>query len=242
MSKKDDALDALYTAPLDAFIQRRKDAARSFPELGKLSKPKPSAWALNQLVRQERGAVERFLHEAGAFQHPAKGQSLTPEAWRVASVQLREHLRELVDSAEALLRTAGAPASRRTLEEVDATLRAAAMEREASEALLEGRLSSPLPASFGLGEAPAAPAAPATRRPASPMAAKKGATQRVEAQLERKQNARLQQLEREERRARDELAKSQQAFERAKSALERAQHKHQEAVLKVAAVHSGTAG
>jgi hypothetical protein len=81
----DDAVEALYRGPLDAFVAERKRLAgelkaagdkASAARLGNLGRPSISAWAVNQLWWNEREAFERLLataerlrrgeHDAGA--------------------------------------------------------------------------------------------------------------------------------------------------------------------------------
>jgi hypothetical protein len=137
-------LDDLYDLPLEEFTQARNALATRLRKEGEraaadevksLRKPSVAAWAANRLARDERPLVDRFL-EASDRVGSARGDDA-----RDALSEQRDALREL---ARAVRKLAPSAADR-----VIDTLRAAAVDDEARELLLRGRLSRELePAGF----------------------------------------------------------------------------------------------
>jgi hypothetical protein len=146
-------IDQLFALPLDEFTAARNELARRLKKDGDaeaaeqvraLAKPSVAAWAVNQLARREPEGVRSLLN-VGARLRSAQERSLQGERaadeLRAAHAEERAVIRDLTRRAETILREAGRPASRQTLERVSSTLRAAAVADPGREALREGRLS-----------------------------------------------------------------------------------------------------
>jgi hypothetical protein len=133
-------------------------------EVGKLRRPTPAAWAVNQLARLHRAELEDLVtkgEELRAAQDGALGGAQSGDL-RQAGRARRDAVARLVELAEGILGERGAAYSG----EVAATLEAASLDAEAAEAVLGGRLSAELqpPSGFGafdmtVAERPAAPKA-----------------------------------------------------------------------------------
>jgi hypothetical protein len=151
-------VDELYRAPFGEFIAQRDALARSLrkegrredaDEVKKLKKPALSAWALNQLPRDE----VKGLLAAGAALRQARGG----DALRDATHDERDAVEDLASRASDLLRESGHPATDKTAAELRDTLHAAALDDEARDLLERGRLVEPRRA-IGLGGFEGAPA------------------------------------------------------------------------------------
>src|SRR6478609_4308417 len=125
MSALDDAIAALYRAPLTDFVAERKRLAGELKQSGdkdgaarlaKLARPPVSAWAVNQLWWLERGAFEELLTAAARVK----------AGDREASRAHREALGSLRETAARLLRESGNAAADTTLRRVTTTLSAIA--------------------------------------------------------------------------------------------------------------------
>jgi hypothetical protein len=149
----DDAvLDELYAAPLDEFIALRTSLAKQLKadgrgdeaaEVAALKKPSVPLWAVNQLARRNRPAVDALL-EASQDLRDAIGKG-EREAFSEAQARQGEALRRLRDAAELLLGTATAP----TLDRVVSTFRSASIDEELRPLLEAGRLGAePEPGGF----------------------------------------------------------------------------------------------
>lgn len=144
--------DDLYALPLEEFTAARNELARSLEANGqadeaarvkKLKKPPVSAWAVNQLVRDDRAAVERLL---GLVDRLKEARS-APDIHRLGA-ERRELVAKLTRRAGELAEGAGHAASASTLARVTQTLQAGAEEEE-RELLLRGALPDDLePAGF----------------------------------------------------------------------------------------------
>jgi hypothetical protein len=184
----DQELDRLYGLPLDEFTKARDALARQLRAGGEreaadeakaLAKPSVSAWTANQLARRERMQV-RALLTAGERLRSAQAKLLrggSPEELEAALGRQRDAVGALVESARALLRDTGRPATEATLERVRATMTAAAADEEGATLLERGRLTHDLePASFGaLAPLPAGARATARSKPRQSASARKKA-------------------------------------------------------------------
>jgi hypothetical protein len=179
---RDKQIDQLYSAPLDKFVERRNEFARSLrkdgdrgaaDEVRRLRKPTLPAWTVNQLARREKMRL-RGLLTAGERLRKAHEELLvggSPEALQQGRDGERRAIAELVGAADALLKEAGHPASEATLERVRETLHAAVVDEGIGRRVREGRLDKEEQMTgFGFGNLPATPAAeraaqtkPATR-------------------------------------------------------------------------------
>ena len=121
-------------------------------EVGKLRRPSPAAWAVNQLARRHRADLEDLVHK-GEELRAAQDQALSgadPGDLRQAGRARRAAVARLVALAETILSERGGAAG--TYEgEVTATLEAASLDAEAAAAVLGGRLSAELQPPSGFG-------------------------------------------------------------------------------------------
>ena len=120
-----EAIEALYRAPLGDFVAERKRLATELKasgskklsaEVAKLGRPSVSAWTVNQLWWQERETLAAFIDAAARMK---RGE-------RDASKLHRELLVKLRSRAGSILTTAGNAASETTLRRVTTTLLALA--------------------------------------------------------------------------------------------------------------------
>jgi hypothetical protein len=161
------ALDRVYAAPPEQFTTERdalvkqlkgthKDAAAAVKAL---RKPSVTAWALNQVARnQARNLTELFEADdaLSRSQREGKGREALAEAGRVR----REIIQRLVTGALRTLAEAGHPDSPANRDRIAQTLAAVATDTEGREALARGRLTADLtPGSLwetgGFGAGPA---------------------------------------------------------------------------------------
>jgi hypothetical protein len=147
----DKELDRLYGVPPEEFVDERRRIERELraedrrgeaDEVKALPKPTTAAWVVNQLAREKKRDVDRLL-AAGERLRTAqraavagKGTSKFDEA-REEEAEAR---RGLTDAAASLLAEQGRKASQQMLDQVDQTLRAAAVLDEGRELLAGGRL------------------------------------------------------------------------------------------------------
>lgn len=177
------APEDLYGLPLEDFTPARDALAKELRAAGRkdeaaevkgLRKPSVAAWALNHAARRHPEAVER-LRAAGVDLRAAQDDALSGDAGR-----LREASRALSDEVDRFaglgleaLQSAGRPASAAQQEKIVATLRTAAVDDAAGDALTRGVLVDDLEATgFSLLGAPRSGdvTAPAPRPAAKPSA------------------------------------------------------------------------
>jgi hypothetical protein len=220
----DKKIDQLYTVPLDEFVERRTDLARSLREVGDreaadevkgLRKPTVPAWTVNQLARREKMRL-RSLLTAGERLRKAHEKLLgggSPEALQQARDDERAAIAELAGAAASLLTEAGHPASEATLDRVRETLHAAAADEEIGQRVRAGRLErEEAVTGFGFGgPPPAARAKPATQ-------AKDEAAQEKRA---RERRAEQEKKARKKRRAEERLRDARSALREAERAVQR---------------------
>ncbi len=165
--------DDLYGLPLDRFIPERGALAKALradkrreeaAEVAGLRKPSVAAWAVNQLVRTQGGAVQD-LYDAGDALRGAQSDLLAGRgdgrALRAAGEQERAAVDRLVDAARGLLSSEGHELSPAVVDRVADTLHAAALDEDARAQVREGRLERELRhVGLGLGEGAAAPSPP----------------------------------------------------------------------------------
>lgn len=152
--------DDLYALPLEEFtlarnalakeLRRGGDAAAS-DEVKRLAKPTRTAWALNQLAREQPDEVGRLL-DAGGRLREAQERALAGDAsgLRPAGQAEQEVVDSLVGAALRMLGGSGA-AQAASADRLRRTLRTAATDPDAGPLLRRGRLVADLDASgFGL--------------------------------------------------------------------------------------------
>ena len=220
---RDKQIDQLYSAPLNEFVERRNEFARSLrkdgdrraaDEVRGLSKPTLAAWTVNQLARREKMRL-RGLLTAGERLRKAHEELLvggSPEALQQGRDGERRAIAELAGAAEALLKEAGHPTSETTLARVRETLHAAVVDEGLGRRVREGRLDKEEQMTgFGFGNLAAAPAAV--------RAAQAKPTTRAKPTRGQKQKTTKQ----------DQTAQEKRAQERKAREIEAAQDKHRQA-------------
>ena len=171
----DDVADELYEVPPEEFIaartarveEARADGDRALAKaIGALPKPSTAAWAVNVLVRAHRDEI-RALVELGDLLREAQ-ESLAGDQLRALNTQRGQLLSALTRQASARARERGHPVSTGVAQQVEETLRAAMADPGAGEAVLAGRLSSPLSYSGMGGVTGVRPQLRVVREPAAP--------------------------------------------------------------------------
>jgi hypothetical protein len=214
----DDVADELYGLPPDEFMtarttyeqQARADGDRSLAaQIKALGKPSTAAWVSNLLVRHHGEEIENLV-ELGGLLREAQ-ENLAGDELRALDVQRRQLVSALTRQARALAHQLGHPVSGSVGQQVEDTLRAAMADPDAGDALLQGRLTSPMSYS-GLGtvERPTlrvVPPPPEKRPAAAPKRSTDRARSSAEARREEARRAAEERLAREledARRALDE--------------------------------------
>jgi hypothetical protein len=164
-------LDELYGRPLEEFTKARNDLAARLKRahqgdaadaIRALKKPTQAAWAANQLARLEPQLVAELLDAAAALretqQRSLAGEASAGDVTAAATAE-REAVRTLVSAARRLPGRATAA----TLERLEQTLQAAAVDDVGRNLLERGRLTEELHA-VGFGPLEAVKPAPAARR------------------------------------------------------------------------------
>jgi hypothetical protein len=216
----EEAADRLYGVPLDEFTAERTRLAKELggdegKALAGLRKPTTAAWILNRLAREHRRDVDLLL-DAGHRLREAQAGVLKGderETFERARKQEADALRRLVREAQAL----GASGS--ALQQVEQSLRAAAVSEEGRELLARGRFVKPVEAASGFdvvaglaGDVP-----PRTRAGPS----KADERRRLQEEL-RAARERLRDAEAEARAAIREVEQARGGLDRAESAAEAA--------------------
>ena len=154
------AIDELYVGPPEGFTESRNSLAKRLKDGGDansaarvrgLRKPVRAAWAVNQLVSQNRAAVKELIAAGGRLRTAQRRAMSTKggEGLRERSVERARLVSELTRrAAEAL----GAEPPAAVIEEIASTLEAASADEEAARVVLEARLSKPLSRPAGFGE------------------------------------------------------------------------------------------
>ena len=232
MASVDKRLYELYGLPLEEFTAARDRLAGELRESGddaasevkKLRRPTVSAWAVNQLARNDRKEVQELLRIGDDVRAALSGGGA--ERMRDVSARRRRVIDGLTDRAGQQLADAGHATSRTTLDKVGDTLMAATMDQEAAEALRIGRLTRELapPSGFeALGGQLPAPSRTASKRNREV----KERVRRTETQaLEAETAAR--EADREARRLEEQADRARKDAERARRRADRAAERAQE--------------
>jgi hypothetical protein len=147
-----EALDRLFAAPLDAFIALRRElgaslrvkgdpeAMRASREVATAPKPTRTAWALNQVARNQPELVRAMLEARdGAAARQKRGEG---EAIRVAVREYRARMTEVTHAARDVLAAAGFGVTASQLRRMGETLATASVEgSDARAQLTAGRLT-----------------------------------------------------------------------------------------------------
>jgi hypothetical protein len=239
----DEVADELYEVPPDEFVALRKarqdeakdDGDRALAkEIGALPKPSAAAWVSNLLVRRHRDEIESLV-ELGDLLREAQ-ENLAGDQLRTLNTQRSQLLSALARQAAALAREQGRPVSSSVAGQVEETLRAAMADPEAGQALLSGRLTSPMSYS-GLGttvlrpdlrlvhpprSAATRPERPKRETPRRAADAGERRRQREEEQRRAAEEQRCRELAEARRQAEDATAEAEEAEEAAETARVRA--------------------
>jgi hypothetical protein len=242
------ALEELFTATLDAFVETRARLAAALSAAGrkadgqalkKVRRPSPSAWATNQVVRRARAEVDAFL---GASERLRASQGAIVAgrgdraAYQADAGDLRRATAALTAAARRILEDLGRADDRPIIERVVANARAAALTEAGRAALLAGALVADLDGEVdafgglltsGLVVPPAAPAsrtATTARAAPGPSAREDEARRREEERTREAEAAR-----REETEARAAVAAAEAALARAREGLGEARRHADEA-------------
>jgi hypothetical protein len=170
------ALAELYDAAPEDFVAERKRLAKELKadghadeaeRLGKLRKPTVAAWALNRLARDQRRDVDLLLDSGHRLRQAQAGvlRGDAREAFEQAQRTEREAIARLSGGAEQLLSERGG-ASAAILEQIAASLHAAAVSEHGRELLAAGQFTEPI--TLEGFDAVAGLAPPPSKRPAKP--------------------------------------------------------------------------
>ena len=175
------APEDLYGLPLEEFTPARDALAKDLKAAGRkdeaaevkaLRKPSVAAWALNRVAREHPDAVDG-LRAAGAVLRDAQDEAMSGDASRLrdAGRDVADEVDRVTGLAAEILRAAGRPASAGQQEKIVATLRTAAVDDDAGDALARGVLVEELESTgfslLGSGAGTAsAPSRPATGKEA----------------------------------------------------------------------------
>jgi hypothetical protein len=236
----DKEIDRLYGVAPSEFVAERGRIARALRDEGRkgeadevkaLAKPTTAAWIANQLVREKRRDVDRLL-AAGEGLREAQRAAVAGEGtsrFEEARGEENDSRRALTDAAASLLAERGRKASPAVLDQVDQTLRAAAVLDEGRELLAAGRLVRELEAGGFELLAGVTPGRSDRTEAASPRTA--GRKQRLEQARGDVREARSRARETSEalRRAEREATKARRALDAAEAAAEKARREADEA-------------
>jgi hypothetical protein len=176
------APEDLYGLPLEEFTPARDALAKELKAAGRkdeaaevksLRKPSLAAWALNRVAREHAAVIEE-LRSAGAELRDAQHEAMSGDAGRLreASRTLADEVDRVAGLAADVLRAAGRPASAAQQEKIVATLRTAAVDDDAGDALARGVLVEELESTgFSLLGVGSGDLSSALTRPARPKGA-----------------------------------------------------------------------
>lgn len=170
-----EALDRLYAAPFDAFLDLRKELVASLRAAGDAatakavagaSKPTRTAWALDQVAHHRPELVEAMLGARdAAVSVQKKGDAA---AIREAIRESRARTAEVLQAAREILAAAGFEAPVAQVRRMSETLAAASLEgSEARRLFAEGRLTRDLGQEDPFAGLEAGPPAPRKATPAA---------------------------------------------------------------------------
>jgi hypothetical protein len=149
----DDRLDELYREPPDRFVAGRNALAKELRAGGRrdeaervkaLRRPSAAAWLINRVAFDSPELLEEFA-QAGRAVAEAQNRALEGDEeaageWRAAAARERDATAAVADAAERLAQEAEGPVSRRALELVVETLRAAGGDPEFRDRVVRGRV------------------------------------------------------------------------------------------------------
>jgi hypothetical protein len=146
-----DEADRLYGLPLEDFVAERDALAKKLrgsgdrtgaDEVKALRKPSAVVWAINQVMRTQRGPARSLIQAADrAAKNPSDRDALRAHG---------EALDELARAAAGLLSGAGRGLSEDAVLRVRSAMHGASLDRDLRDEFVAGRLTSePAPAGFG---------------------------------------------------------------------------------------------
>src|SRR5829696_7849840 len=226
----DEVADELYEVPPENFIAlrtTRQDEAKAEGDkalakaIGAMPKPSTAAWVSNLLVRAHRAEIEGLV-ELGGLLREAQ-ENLAGEELKALSTQRSKLVSALTRQAAGLARERGHRISTAVTDQVEETLRAAMADPEAGEALLTGRLTSPMSYS-GMGTTVSRPdlrlvRPPSTERLPAPKVGGRPSEPAPRPSADERRKAR----EREQAERRRELAEARRMAEEAAAQADEAQ-------------------
>lgn len=226
----------LYGLPLDEFTPERNELVKRLKAEGekdeaarvaKLRKPSTAAWAVNQLVRTQKKAIND-LFKAGDQQIEAQAKAVSGkgsvEALKAATQKQREAIEKLLEAADGLLSSDGRELPAAVQERVSETLRAAAVDPDSREQVKEGCLTKELRFT-GIGGFGAESPMRSEASEEKEAAQRRRQAEELEAAREREKEARqdLRQAEAKLREAEKQLAAAEKQRDRAARATEQAE-------------------
>jgi hypothetical protein len=146
-----DVADELYGLPPEEFIgareARRKEARADGDRelaraIGKLRKPSTAAWVVNTLTRREPTEMTQLI-DLGAALREAQG-ALEGDELKDLAQQRHRVVAALTRQARSLAQKLGRPVSDSVAAQIQDTLRAAIADEHAGQAVLSGRLLTPM--------------------------------------------------------------------------------------------------
>jgi hypothetical protein len=141
-------LDLLFRVPPEQFTAarnqlvaelRREGKVPAAADIAKLPRPTPVVWAINQISRQDRAAVDRLITAADQLKRAQLGRA--PTDMPTAARTYQEAVRALVERSLAQLKDAGRATTAATRNRLTGTLMAAATDPALRDALRVGHLS-----------------------------------------------------------------------------------------------------
>jgi hypothetical protein len=170
----DEALDELYAASLDDFVDTRKRLAKALKDeghsddaaaLAATRKPTVAAWAVNELARSRRKDVDSLL-DAGHRLRRAQAALLRGEGASEFAAARKAQQSAVAKLGRVAQGALAKNASRAVLDQVTGTLEAASVSDEGRDLLARGRFEKPFTETAGFDALTAfAPAAPRRRKP-----------------------------------------------------------------------------
>jgi hypothetical protein len=242
----------LYGLPLEQFTPERNELVKRLRAEGekqeaarvaKLRKPSTAAWAVNQLVRTQKKAINE-LFKAGdqqiEAQHKAVSGKGSAAALKQAAQKQREATEKLLGAADGLLSSDGHALAAAIQERVSETLRAAAVDPDSREQVKEGCLAKELRFT-GMGGFGAESPMHSEASDEKEAAERRRRAEELEAAREREKEARqeLRQAQRDLREAEKQLRAAEKLRDKASRSAEQAEQALAEAEEQVKGLQRG---
>lgn len=134
-----------FTVARNALVKRLKSAGKAdeAAHTSKLRRPPPTAWALNQVARQQRELIELLL-ESGRQLREATSSALGGDRTGLPGARAteREAIEAVVEAAAQRLESAGLPAGDEPRRRMAETLRSATVDEAVAALLARGALEA----------------------------------------------------------------------------------------------------